>query len=227
MLLGPLLSALILAVALDGRVGIGTLFAGFVRWRVPAGYYLLALFTAPVIALLVLGLFSVFSPIFVPTVFGVAGGVPLLATGTAIGLATGFIEELGWTGFAARRLLSTKGVIATAILIGVTHGLWHLLAGYYWGDGASFGLLFIPYFAMAWIVTLAALRLLMVWLYQQTQSALMAALAHAGYTSALIMLWPVGTSPADTTLWTAVFALALLGAVVALTSWLPARRLTP
>ncbi|MEO8685266.1 MAG: hypothetical protein ABI414_10570, partial [Devosia sp.] len=129
MLLGPSLSGLILAFALDGRAGIRALFATFARWRVGSRYYLLAL-AAPVIALIVLGIFSAFSPIFTPTIFGATGGFPLLATGIGIGLAAGFLEELGWTGFAARRLLLTQNVVATGVLIGVPHGLWHFLVGY-------------------------------------------------------------------------------------------------
>jgi len=226
MLLGPSLAGLFMAFAVDGRVGVGSLINTFARWRVGRRYYLLAM-AAPAIALVVLAMFSVFSPNFTPTIFGPTGGFPLLATGICIGLAAGFLEELGWTGFAARRLLSTQSVVATGVLIGVPHGLWHFLVGYFWGDGASFGLLFVPYFVMAWIVTLTALRLLIVWLYQRTQSGLIAALTHAGYTSALMVLWPVGTSPAETALWTAVFALALLGSTLALTVSFPAKRLVP
>lgn len=225
MLLGPSLAGLVMTLALEGRAGIRTLFSVFTRWRVEARYYLLAL-AAPAIALLVLGAFSAFSPIFTPTLFGATGGFPLLAASLVIGLAAGFLEELGWTGFAARYLLSTRGVLATAVLIGVPHGLWHLLVGYFWGDGASFGLLFIPYFVIAWIVTLTALRMLIVWLYQRTQSGLIAAIAHASYTASLMALWPIGTSPGETMIWTGVFALALLAAAVALTVSFP-NRLAP
>lgn len=220
MLLGPSVSSLALTLALEGRAGLGALLGIFGRWFVAPRDYLLAL-AAPAVALVVLGILSAMSPIYTPTVFTAAGGLPLLATGIVIGLGAGFLEELGWTGFAARRLLSTRGLIATAVLIGVPHGLWHLLVGYFWGDGASFGLWFIPYFIVAWIVTLTALRLLIVWLYQRTQSGLIAALTHAGYTCSLMVLWPVGTSPVQTMVWTTVFAAALLGAVLALTLLFP------
>lgn len=220
MLCGPSIAGLAMTLLLDGRAGLRALFHTFMRWRVGIGYYLFAL-VAPAIALIVLGAFSAFSPIFIPTLFGTTGGLPLLAVSLVIGLAAGFLEELGWTGFAARRLLTTKSVLATAVLIGVPHGIWHLLVGYFWGDGASFGLLFIPYFVVAWIVTLTALRLLIVWLYQRTQSGLIAALAHASYTASLMALWPVGTSPSETMIWTGVFALALLAAAVALTVSFP------
>jgi uncharacterized protein len=217
MLLGPSLAALVLTMALDGRGGMRTLFVRFARWRVAGRYYLLALLTTPVIAMLVLGMFSASSPVFTPTILGPAGGIGLLATGIVVGLVAGFLEELGWTGFAARRLLSTYGIVATAVLIGVPHGLWHLLVAYYWGNGGSFGLLFIPYFVIAWVVTLTALRLLIVWLYRRTGSALIAGLTHASYTGALVVLWPAKTSPAETMVWTAVFALVLLLAAAALT----------
>ena len=225
MLCGPSIAGLAMTLLLDGRSGLGALFRSFTRWRVGFGYYLFAL-VAPAIALIVLGAFSAFSPVFTPTVLGATGGMALLATSLVIGFAAGFLEELGWTGFAARRLLLTRSVVMTAVLIGVPHGLWHLLVGYFWGDGASFGLLFIPYFVSAWIMTLTALRMLIVWLYQRTQSGLVAALTHAGYTASLVALWPVGTAPAETMIWTGVFAATLLAAATALTRSFP-NRLVP
>ena len=215
MALGPSLASVILTALLDGRAGLRALFGGVRRWRIGIRYYAAALFVVPAVALLVLFAFSAFSPVYTPA-FLAGGGVPLLLTGVVFGLVAGGFEELGWTGFAAPRLLSGHTVVATALLIGVPHGIWHLLAGYYWGEGASYGLLFIPYFIMAWIVALVALRLLIVWLYRRTGSTLIAMLAHAGNTGGLLMLWPTGTSPFEQTLWTAVFAVALLGVVAAL-----------
>ena len=220
MLCGPSTAGLAMTLLLDGRAGLAALFRSFTRWRVGFGYYLFAL-VAPAIALIVLGGFSAFSPVFIPTVLGASGGVALLAVSLVTGFAAGLLEELGWTGFAARRLLPTRSVVVTAVLIGVPHGIWHLLAGYFWGDGASFGLIFIPYFISAWIVTLTALRMLIVWLYQRTQSGLVAALTHAGYTASLMALWPVGTTPWETMVWTGVFAGALLAAATALTLSFP------
>lgn len=215
MALGPSLASIILTALLDGRAGLRALFGGVVRWRIGVRYYAAALFVVPAVALLVLLVFSGFSSVYTPA-FLAGGGATLLLTGLVFGLVAGAFEELGWTGFAAARLLSGHTVVATALLIGVLHGVWHLLAGYYWGDGASYGLLFIPYFIMAWIVALVALRLLIVWLYRRTGSTLIAMLAHAGNTGGLLMLWPTGTSPSEQTLWTAVFAVMLLGVVAAL-----------
>jgi len=215
MALGPSLASVILTALLDGRAGLRALFGGVRRWRIGIRYYAAALFVVPAVALLVLFAFSAFSPVYTPA-FLAGGGVPLLLTGVVFGLVAGGFEELGWTGFAAPRLLSGHTVVGAALLIGVPHGIWHLLAGYYWGEGASYGLLFIPYFIMAWIVALVALRLLIVWLYRRTGSTLIAMLAHAGNTGGLLMLWPTGTSPFEQTLWTAVFAVALLGVVAAL-----------
>lgn len=66
------------------------------------------------------------------------------------------------------------------------------------------GALFLPIFlvmllgpSLAGLIPPTALRLLIVGLYQRTQSGLIAALTHAGYTSALMVLWPTGTSPTE------------------------------
>jgi len=216
MALGPSLASVLLTAFLDGRAGIKALFGGLVRWRTGVGYYLLALVLVPATALLVLGLFSAFSPVFTPTLFGAAGGIPLLAAGVFVGLAAGLMEELGWTGFATRRLMIGRGVVAVGLTIGVLHGFWHLFVDYYWGDGTSYGRLFIPDFIVAWVLPLTALRLLIVWLFERTQSTLIAALTHASYTGALVMFWPGGISPGEEMLWTGAFAVALGGAFVAL-----------
>ncbi len=216
MALGPSLASVLLTAVLGGRSGIKALFGGLVRWRTGPGYYLLALVLVPATALLVLGIFAAVSPVFTPILFSTAGGVPVLITGVSVGLAAGLTEELGWTGFATRRLLIGRSVVAVGLTIGFLHGFWHLLVEYYWGDGASYGRWFIPYFIVAWVLPLTALRLLIVWVFHRTQSTLIAALTHASYTGALVMLWPVGISQGEEMLWTGAFAATLGAAFVAL-----------
>jgi membrane protease YdiL (CAAX protease family) len=53
--------------------------------------------------------------------------LPFLLVGTAPGLLVGFLEELGWTGFAIPRLRLRYGVVITGLIAGVLWGAWHLL----------------------------------------------------------------------------------------------------
>lgn len=147
------------------------------------------------------------SPDFTPGFL--TGGLPLVAMGLAIGLAAGFLEEIGWTGFAIRRLLGTWSVLRIGIVVGMLHGVWHLLAGY-WAEGLVYGLWYIPHFVLCWIGGLAGMRILLSSLFARTGSLPIAQLTHASYTGGMIMLWPAATSPAQNVLWTGLFAALLI-----------------
>ncbi|NIV35684.1 MAG: CPBP family intramembrane metalloprotease, partial [Anaerolineae bacterium] len=45
----------------------------------------------------------------------------------------GFLEELGWTGFAVPRLRRRYGAAATGLLVGIPWGSLHLLVIYWMG----------------------------------------------------------------------------------------------
>jgi hypothetical protein len=64
-----------------------------------------------------------------------------------------------------------------------------------------------------WLVAMTAMRVLLVWVYSNTGSLLLAQLTHASSTGFLIILDPSGLSPAHGTLWYAVYAVVL---------WIPA-----
>jgi membrane protease YdiL (CAAX protease family) len=46
------------------------------------------------------------------------------------GLFSGYLEEIGWTGFVTPRLLVRRFPLAAGILLGALWGLWHGLADY-------------------------------------------------------------------------------------------------
>ena len=170
------------------------------------------------------------SPEALNKVYGIAfvamaAGPPiasLLAMGIVFGFAAGWLEEIGWTGFATHRLLPQMGVLRTGLVLGVVHGFWHLLIGY-WGEGASYGPLYVPYFLLLWVAGLVALRLLIVWLYERTGSVLIAQLAHASYSGGLMILWPVTSSPEQVIAWTGAFAFVLLAVAAAICRFVPRR----
>ena len=218
MALGPPIAGLLLTAALGGLRGVNELVSRLLRWRLPLEDYLIALLLVPATAAVVGVAASAFSPDLAPRLLTDNDATGVLLVGVGAGLIAGWLEEIGWTGFALHRLLPSLGVLRTGVLLGVIHGMWHLLIGY-WGEGANMGGLYLPYFLFMWVLGLVALRLLIAWLYQRSESALMGQLAHASYTGGLLILWPSTNSAMLLTLWSIGFSLTLL-AVVGAICWL-------
>ena len=217
MLAGPFVAGTAMAFALDGRGGLAALFGGFTRWRVGAVDMLLATCLIPACALAVLLPLSLSSEAYVPGFLGGDGGVTMIALFLAGGLMVALIEETGWTGFATPRMLERRGVLAVAVLLGVVHGVWHFLSNI-WAEGAEFGPVFIPYFLTAWILAVVNMRILAVRLYKRTGgSTLIGAVVHASHTGGLLAIWPPATSPVQDLIWTSLFGVLGLVAVLAVT----------
>lgn len=123
---GPLLAAVLVTAAAEGRAGLRQLRGRIVRPRAGIGWYLLALLAPLAIWL---GSYSV-----------ALGGQPLadLARQPSLLLSTflpfvllGLLmpslgEETGWRGFALPRLQARFGPMRGTLLLGALHALWHL-----------------------------------------------------------------------------------------------------
>jgi uncharacterized protein len=197
MLLAPGIAGITVTALVDGRAGLSAMLSRMTRWRVERRWYAVALATMPLLVLTILyALAFLISPAFAPalSLFGLAG------------LAAGFFEEIGWTGFAVPRLRSRWGLLAVGLSVGALWGLWHMLADYAIRGNAlgtfwpvTFGLFVLP---------LVAWRVLMVWVYDNTRSGVVAQLMHFGYTGSLALFAPK-LSPTDDALIYAVLAGAL------------------
>jgi membrane protease YdiL (CAAX protease family) len=90
------------------------------------------------------------------------------------GLTT-VLEEVGWTGFAVPRLRLRYGMVTTGLIVGVLWGAWHLLQGL-WISGTYSGALPLALFVLlnffSGVAQLTAYRVLMVWVYDRTESLL-------------------------------------------------------
>lgn len=204
MLAGPFIAGIAMTYRVDGRTGLLDLFAKMIRWRVGLCWYAAALLIFPTVILGVLWALTVlvspdFSPAFIA--FGILGG-----------LLAGFIEETGWMGFAYPRMEAKLGMWRATIYLALLHGLWHAMAGYL-GEAGIYGEYWLPRFIAMWFVAMMAMRVLLVWIYTNTGSLLLAQLTHASSTGFLIIFGPETLSPAQGTLWFAVYAVTL---------WVPA-----
>jgi uncharacterized protein len=171
---GPMLSALIVTAATEGRVGIRRLLAGLLKWRVGLGWIL----------------FAILSPI---TLFGVAAIVDYAANGKwpdlallgevdylpYLGIIGAFLlwlftfglgEELGWRGYALPRLQKGWSALSATLILGVVWAIWHLPAFFYKDTYIAMGLAGgLPIL----MLSILAASIVFTWLYNSTRGSLL------------------------------------------------------
>jgi membrane protease YdiL (CAAX protease family) len=197
-----------------GRAGFRELFARMTRWRVGARWYAVAFLTVPLLVTTVLLALSLTSPAFLPGILTTSDKAAFLLSGIVAGLIVGIFEEIGWTGFATPRLLAHHGVLATGIIVGVLWGAWHFLV-FFWGGATSSGTLPLALYLFVLLFSiLPAYRVLMVWVYDRTESLLVAILMHASLLASQFVIIPLSLVGVATVTLDLVFT-AVLWAVVA------------
>jgi uncharacterized protein len=194
------------------------------RWRVEARWYAVALLLAPVVVGSVLYALSLISPRFLPGIVTTRDDkVAFLLFNLMVGLVAGFLEEIGWTGFAVPTLRQRYGVFTTGLIVGVLWGAWHILGNIAAAETVS-GMLSLSIFLPLIFVdllagTLVAFRVLMVWVYDRTGGSLLVAmLMHVSLTVSIRILPPVPNEGVDLLIYTFILAAAMWSvvAVVAL-----------
>lgn len=198
MLLGPAVMGIALTRIVGGAESLKELFAQMRRARV--GKWYAGLLIPPVLILLVLLALAVcVSPVYTPNRFFI---------GVSFGLAAGFLEEIGWTGFAFRTLLARGSGFLGAVMLGLIWGLWHLpvidFLGTAWPHGS-----YLPAFFFAFVAAMTAIRVLIAWLYAKTRSVLLAQLMHVSSTGSLVALSPPRATAGQEAFWYCAYAGAL------------------
>src|SRR5512135_3516127 len=217
MLSGPTISSVLLTGLIDGRAGLRGLLSSLLKWRVGFRWYAISLLTAPVLFMAISLGISLFFPEFLPGIFATQDRASLLAMGIAAGLSTLF-EEIGWTGFVTPRLRLRHSILTTGLIMGFLWGAWHLLVNF-WSSGTaarelSLSQLFTSLFFSVGI--LSAYRVLLVWVYDHTESLFIGWLMHAVLTGSNVILGPLVTSGATGPAWSLVMAAVLWVVVAAL-----------
>jgi membrane protease YdiL (CAAX protease family) len=208
MLFAPGLAALALTALVEGKAGLRALWARMMRWRVGLRWYALAVVALPLLVLAILyTLGALVSPVYAPT---------LALLGLA-GLLAGYLEEIGWTGYATPRLLARWSPVKAGWWLGALWGVWHALADYVI-RGSTLGTFWPVTFGL-FVLPLIAWRILMTVVYARTQSGVIAQLMHFAYTGSLAAFIPLAAiSPMQDalvyailagTLWLAVAGLAV------------------
>ena len=130
MLLGPAIAGLAVVYITGGRAGLGDLWRRQRHVRVHFHWFAIALLTAPIVMLGLLVPLSSVDTAFVPSLVATDDVVSVLAFGLVFGLFAGFLEEIGWTGFALPVLRRRYSLLVAGLLLGVIWGAWHGLADY-------------------------------------------------------------------------------------------------
>jgi uncharacterized protein len=213
---GPSFASILLTGLLYGRAGFRELLSRLLKWRVGARWYAVALLTAPLLYAAVSFALSLFSPEFLPNILTSSDKAALLLMGIAYGLiGGGFLEELGWTGFAVPKLRLQYGALTTGLIAGVLWGAYHFSV-VFWASSPSGALPLAILFAQlfAWM---PAFRILMVWVYDHTESLLVAMLMHASASASMFILMPMTITGMPLLAWLLAWA-AVLWLVVAAVS---------
>jgi uncharacterized protein len=174
MLFAPGLAAFTLTALVEGKAGLRALWARMTRWRVDLRWYALAVVALPLLLLAILyTLGALVSPLYAPT----------LALMGLAGLFAGYLEEIGWTGYATPRLLARWSPVMAGWWLGALWGIWHALADYAI-RGSALGTFWPVTFGL-FVLPLIAWRIVMTVVYVRTQSGVVAQLMHFAYTGSL------------------------------------------
>jgi len=199
MILGPCISGIALTYFLNGSAAVRKLFSRM-RPNQAAPIWYLALAVPPILILTVLSLLSrLVSPQFTPGLFW---------QGVFFGLPAGFIEEIGWSGFALPHMIQGHKLLPQSALLGFLWGLWHMPVIDYLGTATPHGPYLLPFFT-AFIAAMMGLRVIIAGLYAGTGSLLLAQLTHASSTGALVAFSPARVTAGGEAYWYLGYAAAL------------------
>ena len=171
---GPLLAALLVTWAIDGRRGLAELWGRITRWRVGPRWYLvilalpLALATGSLALGALAGSLGTYAPRLSPAYF-----LPFLLY---LLVFTGLAEEPGWRGFALPRLQRRYSAVKASWILGVLWGVWHIPFIAYYNRAA--GPVGVAPILVALVLTAVGWTIVNTWIYNSTESVLVMILLH-------------------------------------------------
>lgn len=199
---GPLLAAMVVSFAVSGRKGLDDIFACVAKWRVGAGWWLVAI--SPLIALVFISIavrLAQGDTISIAQLGEIERFPPLGIASLPFWIATfGLGEEIGWRGFALPRLQRGRSALTATLILWGLWAFWHTPLFFY-----MYPLSVLP----GLILGLLAGAIVFTWIFNSTGgSVLMTIVWHglfnyatacnacktsltAAVISALVMIWAV------------------------------------
>lgn len=199
MLLGPSISGVVLTWIVDGRPGLRDLSSRMVLARLPARWYAMLLLPPALVLAVLLFLRTFVSPVYAPNRF---------LMGILFGIPAGFLEEIGWTGYAFPRMRSPNDGLAPGIVLGLLWALWHLPVINFLGTATPHGAYWFHFF-LSFAAAMTAMRVLISWMYTNTKSVLLAQLMHMSSTGSLVIFSPARVNAPQEAVWYLVYGTVL------------------
>ncbi|MFF3923808.1 CPBP family intramembrane glutamic endopeptidase [Paenibacillus lactis] len=183
----PMAAALILTYREEGESGVRRLLKRIFDYKriKQKSWYLPILFLMPMIMLLSYWFMSLIGrSLPEPNIPFLS--IPILVLMYFIAAAC---EEMGWMGYAVEPMLNRWNALTTSMIMGTLWGIWHL----------------VPYIqtnhSVTWIVwqcfTAILLRILMVWLYNNTGKSIFAIILFHAFVNVSITVFPDNGSHYD------------------------------
>jgi membrane protease YdiL (CAAX protease family) len=122
--------------------------------------------------------------------------------------AGGLAEELGWSGYAIDPLQQRYGALGGALIVGAVWAVWHVIA-LLQAERASLWI-------AAWMLGTVALRVLTVWIYNNTGRSVFAAAAFHAVCNVSWQLYPIAGSAYDPRM---TAPIEVLVALIVVTVW--------
>jgi membrane protease YdiL (CAAX protease family) len=169
------------------------------RGRFPVHWYA-ALLIPPILILTALPCLTVFvSPNFAPNRF---------LMGALFGIPAGLLEEIGWMGFVFAKMRSQSNALAPGILLGLFWSIWHLPVIDFLGTTTPHGPYWFSLF-LAFTVAMTAMRVLICWIYTNTNSVFMAQLMHVSSTGSIVIFSAPRVTATQEVMWYGLYGASL------------------
>jgi uncharacterized protein len=183
----PVTAALILVYRQHGIASVGALLKRTMDLRVVRhpGWLLTGLLFMPMVCVLEFGILRL---------TGSAVPQPEIAPNNAMFLLVAFFvaaigEEVGWQGYAYPALRKNMGVLTSALVLGFVWALWHIIPFVQLGRS--------PEWILWHSLSAVALRIIIVWLFENTGGSIMIALLFHTMINLSWALFPVAGSYYD------------------------------